>query len=1245
MRLLLDLFPCQTASRLRGIGRYVHAFAEAMAHSAGNRQLYLLADGRYPESAEKLRHTFLDLLPGGRFGMYCHPGWQEIGRNKTMFHAAISAPLIHRAYQAIGPDVVLYTSPFEGWGEEGVVALPTGKLPAGPRAAIIYDFIPCLFADRYLTTPQYRDFYLSRLPVLAGFDLLLAISESTRQDAIEILGIAPERVVNISGASSGGFRKLDMTPQQTAEIKRRFGIDKPFVLCSGNDDYRKNQDGMIAAYALLPKAMRERYQLVFNQVGDAAAFNRKLREAGLSQREIVITGHVSDAELIALYNLSELCVFPSHYEGLGLPVLEAMACGVPVIAANNSSMPEIVTCGEALFDAADPNAIAAALRNTLSDDAFRQALAEYGPARAQAFTWEETSRRAWLALETAVADHQAAALQKLPPPHKPKIAFVSPLPPQKTGISTYCAELIQYLAHHFELELFVQAGCEVSDSFEAAGFAVYPHTELIARRSLYLTVVYQFGNSTFHTHMLALLREFPGVVVLHDFFLSNLAYDREFLQGYHDAFAHDIDASHGLRGLVDYRRHGQGRARRDWPINWTVLSKATALIVHSPFHFKLLERYFGYGWTPALQVVPQLRTLTPARSERVHTQRREALGLPADALVICSFGFVAHTKLNDVLLEAFARMLPSIGQRVLLVFVGEIGDDEFSRRLKRRMLDPDSAGAVKVTGFVDDATYAAYLDAADIAVQLRTESRGETSRAVLDCLAHGVPTIVNGHSTFNDYDGSAVLKVDDPPSIASVKEALLRLAKDADYRNALAQRGREWVGVRHNPEAVAAHYAAVIGASLGADERRVVEQLADALSQGPCDDALIGRIVCDAGINAALRAIPRVLIDVSRIAEHDPLTGIERVIKNLVREMFALDEPARQLELVRMADGRLVRAARFAESTLGLADGSLGEERPVGIGSGDTLLMLDSSWLLIDQFVPLFDAVRARAGQVSSVVYDLIPIRHPHTCHEAVVGAFRYWLDQAIVQSDQLLCISKSVADDVAAYVAEESIQLVRPLRLTNFGLGADIKAAAGGGSVRTPFELFMQQSDAPLFLMVGTIEPRKNHAFVLDAFDILWHDHGDARLCMTGKEGWHSDDIMRRIRTHPESGKRFYFLEQATDAELVIAYASATAVIVASLAEGFGLPIVEAAAHHVPVIASDIPVFREVGGTGTLYFSLDSARHLADAVQLMKSIPDAQRREMASRVERLTWAQSAQRLLQIVAGRKSYLHTLLPEA
>jgi glycosyltransferase involved in cell wall biosynthesis len=501
MRLIFDLFPSQTTSRLRGIGRFTLSLAKAMAAQAGNHDMRLLANGLYRESTVQLGNEFRGLVPPGAYAAYTHvpldPRQDDLRQEQT------ASALIHAAYQAIGPDAILCASPFEGWGERGVVPQAVGTLPGGLKIAILYDFIPWLFPKQHLDpATDYKAWYTRRLQALRQYDLLLAISEATRHDAIRLLGIAPERVVNISGAADPQFRRLPESAIAAIDL-RRHGIEKPFILYTGNSDHRKNLAGILTAFARLPSNVRDAHQLVVNQVGNVELFRMQVAAAGLRHDSVVVTGRIVDSALVALYNCCKVFVFPSLYEGFGLPVLEAMACGAAVIAGDNSSIPEVIGRADMLFDATSPQAISATLLRALTDDDWRVELKIYGIERARHFSWNKTAQVAWQAIEAAHQLRQdAAAVTRAS--QRMRIAVVVALP---AGPSRERAlERLQPLAQHVDMVITDEDG----------GACSLLPSQLQDQWRHFDTMLYLATIETLSVEFVTLVRSAPGVLLLLD---------------------------------------------------------------------------------------------------------------------------------------------------------------------------------------------------------------------------------------------------------------------------------------------------------------------------------------------------------------------------------------------------------------------------------------------------------------------------------------------------------------------------------------------------------------------------------------------------------------------------------------------------------------------------------------------------------------------------------------------------------
>jgi hypothetical protein len=170
---------------------------------------------------------------------------------------------------------------------------------------------------------------------------------------------------------------------------------------------------------------------------------------------------------------------------------------------------------------------------------------------------------------------------------------------------------------------------------------------------------------------------------------------------------------------------------------------------------------------------------------------------------------------------------------------------------------------------------------------------------------------------------------------------------------------------------------------------------------------------------------------------------------------------------------------------------------------------------------------------------------------------------------------------------------------------------------------------------VVGTIEPRKAHAQTLAAFDALWKEKVDVNIVIVGKLGWMVDKLIDALRSHPERNRRLFWLAGITDEYLERVYASSVCLIAASEGEGFGLPLIEAAQHGLPIIARDIPVFREVAGPHAYYFSGREPAALAAAVKYWLILNQTGSAPRSTEIGRSTWAESTNQLLEVITENR----------
>ncbi|MEQ1890587.1 MAG: glycosyltransferase [Alphaproteobacteria bacterium] len=167
-----------------------------------------------------------------------------------------------------------------------------------------------------------------------------------------------------------------------------------------------------------------------------------------------------------------------------------------------------------------------------------------------------------------------------------------------------------------------------------------------------------------------------------------------------------------------------------------------------------------------------------------------------------------------------------------------------------------------------------------------------------------------------------------------------------------------------------------------------------------------------------------------------------------------------------------------------------------------------------------------------------------------------------------------------------------------------------------------------PAYLIVSTVEPRKNHAYLLDAFDLLWDQGYDISLIIAGRIGWKVKDLVARIMTHSQYGKRLFLLSDLTDQEVVYCYRHAKMLVFPSIVEGFGLPIVESLSNRLPVLASDTPVHREVGKNQIGYFDLSNPRHLSDTIKNIEANGIPAGLQVPDDYKWTSWRESTRQLL-----------------
>ena len=1257
MRIVIDLQGAQSESRFRGIGRYSLALGLGIARNAGRHEIWLVLNGALGAAIEDIRRAFDGLVPPGRIRVFeiAAPAAELFGDNAARTRA--SEAIREYCIEQLRPDAVLVTSLFEGYIDDAVISV--GHFAgAAHTAVVLYDLIPFLNPAAYLPTPSQQEYYGRKVASLRQAGLLLAISDYSRQEAIDALDLDPAGVVSISTAVDASFQPAHLAPEQLAALRQRFGIDRQMLMYApGGCDSRKNIDGLIEAYSLLPAAVRGAHQLLIaSKLGETAhrQLSQHAKRCGLAPDELILTGYVSDTLLIELYSAAALFIFPSKHEGFGLPALEAMACGALVIGADNSSIPEVIGCREALFDASTPQSIAAKITEVLGDPALQARLRAHGRGQAAKFSWDASALRALRALEArfepATAPAPGAASAPVPAARKRRLAFVSPLPPERTGIADYAAQLLPSLLPHFDIELVLQQDAPALPAALAAlprrGVAWFAEN---AHR--YDQILYQFGNSPFHSHMFQLLQEHPGVVVLHDFFLGNVLAHEQGSGAMPGVWSEALFHSHGYQALRDGLAQDSQEAARDlYPCNLAVLQGATRVIVHSEHARQLACHWYGASAARDWSVVPLPRS-APERLDRLAA--RQALGIDAGTFLVCSFGFIAPTKLSLELLQAWLASTLHARQDCVLVLVGANHGGAYGAMINDAIRAAGAKDRIRIAGWSDHAVYHQYLQAADAGVQLRSVSRGETSAAVLDCMNYGLPTIVNANGSMAALPDDTVIKLPDVFEPLALTAALETLYRDGAVRAALGAKAAHLLHTAHSPDQCALQYrdaldlahgaaaggrhaltGALAGLTPDADER-LLQQLAECVARAP--DHLAQR---------------QLLVDVTAIAQNDLRTGIERVVRTQLLELLQLRRPGLRVEPVYLCGHSGHTHYRYARNytrrLLGIP--GPGQADPLlDIQAGDVFYSADYSpgAVMAAAQAGVYANWRARGVGVHFLIHDLLPVLRPEFFPPRADRTHGAWLACIAAQADQIICISDAVAGEMADWLARNkdttgTAGIARAPALAVLHHGADIGDAVPPAPVQGN-PLLERIGAQPSFLMVGTIEPRKGHLQALSAFEQLWRDGSAAQLVIVGNEGWTPLPaserrsiplIVERLQQHPELGQRLLWLKGTDDAMLQQVYLASACLLAPSEGEGFGLPLIEAARYGLPVIARDLPVFREVAQQHAHYFSGLEAADLAEEIQHWLSLLADGTQPASAGMQWRTWQENAQELMTLLTGQ-----------
>lgn len=390
----------------------------------------------------------------------------------------------------------------------------------------------------------------------------------------------------------------------------------------------------------------------------------------------------------------------------------------------------------------------------------------------------------------------------------------------------------------------------------------------------------------------------------------------------------------------------------------------------------------------------------------------------------------------------------------------------------------------------------------------------------------------------------------------------------------------------------------------------------------------------------------KIYIDISDLAQRDLRTGIQRVTRSI---LCALQDNSPENYLIEPVYASQTCAGYYCAQAFvrrhrGGLEGDGQKDNLIEPQPGDIFLGLDFVAGVVTAQQGYLEWMRNHGVRVYFVVYDLLPVKMPHAFLPGADVGHQKWLE-IITGFDGAICISKAIADELSEWQCAHGRKRSRQFEIGWFHLGADLEnSVPTTGLPEDADQVLETLAQRTTFLMVGTIEPRKGHSQTLAALDLLWQEGADVNFVVVGKQGWMTEALARQLRAHVEIGKRLFWLEGISDEYLEKIYGVSTCLIAASEAEGFGLPLIEAAQHKLPIIARDIPVFHEVAGEHAFYFQASTPEDLAQAVQRWLTLYKQGQHPKSDGMPWLTWGESAKALCDEILVADLGRATVLPK-
>lgn len=1112
-RTLIDCTALQGRSWDRGIGKYAESLIKNLTNTDDQIYGYLISDFSEIRPLENVLKYLRQSV--GIENIHIWP------LNTTLAKDVLE--LKRESFiKSLPYDEVLIIDLFEARHH---IPITINKFHQIPTTVILHDLIPFEDPKTYLSNKYEAKVYHEAIFDLKKANMILCNSHWSHKSLVSNFKMLSEKAHFVGGGPNSCFRNLKL--QKRNQIISVLG-----------DNPRKNVENLVRAWSQLPNDILEKYTLkiVGNFSNERISYYVRNLESILDRpKSIVFTGPISDSKLEEELNASIALFHPALSEGLGLPILEAIAVGIPAISSANTAMMEISREG-ALLDPKDCSQIKFHLENTIRNLDFRNLVIDSQKEVLNTYNWVSVSNRIKSLLQKDKAakytNDERSDFQM--PERKKRVAYIAPSKLSKTGIARFAEQLLPYLRDFANVDFI----------------ATETITDIDTTRNQvkdYDYVFIQLGNSPHHKNAFKFAANYPSIILYHDIKLGNT------LKNLYEEDKDWMPEFKGLGNLKGDQLDIVGLSR--------ISSLALGIIVHSNTAITLLQ-HLGI---PKIKIKKVLHPSLLTTSSNIFSSDKSE-----DLKEVVSAGFITPNKGHEVLIEAISMFNKVNGKNISLKLIGE-AENYYSKQLT--YLAKSKAVELEITGYIDLSKYLTELSSSQLAVQLRLRDFGEASGVMTDLLSYGVPTIVNNFGSFRDLPDNVVKKVVSVPNSTDIVKALEDL-KTFDIRSEYSNNAKIFTENFGKPRVWAEEVFRFIQSRYESDLVNNVRKHASLVSDSelnPLIESLHDLEKSDASFGYSFK----IGSDISNLKKTKYISGIQRATLEIHKN------------LIDYADrGRYVFSGVSINSDLEEKEGPHPQIARDLFVSGvqndieniDALLLLDLNFHFFKS--KSFKNLARKEIPIITNIYDVLPITNPEWFPPGTrKNLFIPWIESVLKYSSNILINSN------ATYVELKKMDFFSSFKghvhIVPLGVSSD-------------FQREQTKRIHLRTLLVGTIEPRKGHEDALNAFDELHRRGILVELHLVGRQGWMVESLITRITNHYLFNKKLFWHDECSDSELKTLYETSQITLVTSKGEGFGLPLIEAQNYGSTVVARDIPVFREIGQQGVFFFdSLGS--NLAD--------------------------------------------------